>query len=58
MGESLPLTDEEEAEGLALDIAVAQARADPRRVPHEVARVCLLRLANGEFDAPPPIPHD
>ena len=46
--------DEAEAETRALAAAIAAAEADPRRVPHEVVRVWLLRLANGEFDAPPP----
>lgn len=48
--------DEAEAEARALAAAVAVAEADPRRVPHEEVRAWLLRLANGEFDAPPPEP--
>ena len=58
MVQPLPLTenDEAEAEVRALAAAVVIAEADPRRVPHEEVRAWLLRLANGEFDAPPPIP--
>ena len=48
--------DEAEAEARALMAAVAVAEADARRVPHEGVRAWLLRLANGEFDAPPPEP--
>ena len=48
--------DEDEAEARALAAAIAVAEADPRRVPHEEVRAWLLRLANGEFDAPPPQP--
>jgi hypothetical protein len=53
-----PLTkvDAAEVEARALAAAVAVAEADPRRVPHEEVRAWLLRLANGEFDAPPPEP--
>lgn len=39
-----------------LAAAIAEARADPRGVPHEEVRAWLLRLENGEFDAPPPEP--
>lgn len=46
----------DEAEAQALAAAVAEADADPRTVPHERVRTWLLRLANGEFDAPPPEP--
>jgi hypothetical protein len=48
--------DEAAAEARALAAAIAVAEADPRRVPHEKVRVWLLRLANGEFDAPVPEP--
>jgi hypothetical protein len=48
--------DEAAAEARALAAAVAAAEADPRRVPHEDVRAWLLRLANGEFGAPPPTP--
>ncbi len=58
MSASLPkMTDDEiEAETRALAAAVAESDADPRRVPHQDVREWLLRLANGEFDAPPPEP--
>lgn len=47
--------DEEAAEAAALAAAVAEARADPRpTIPHERVRAWLLRVAAGEFDAPPP----
>ncbi len=48
--------EEEEAERRALEAAVAEARADPRSAPHAEVRAWLLRLAAGEFDAPPPVP--
>jgi hypothetical protein len=56
MAYPVPLVDDDEAEAEALAVAVAAAEADPRRVPHEEVRAWLLRLANGEFDAPPPTP--
>ncbi len=46
--------DEDAAEAQALAAAVAESDADPRTAPHEEVRTWLLRLANGEFDAPPP----
>jgi hypothetical protein len=51
-----PSRDEPDPETLALAAAVAAAEADPRRVPHEAVRAWLLRLANGEFEVPPPNP--
>lgn len=57
MADPLPLIDDDAAEARALAAAVAAAEADPRRVPHEAVRAWLLRLAAGEFDAPPPTPH-
>lgn len=48
--------EEDEAERRALEAAVAEARADPRSAPHAEVRAWLLRLAAGEFDAPPPVP--
>ncbi len=48
--------DEGEAEARALAAAVAESDADPRTVSHEKVRAWLLRLAHGEFDAPPPEP--
>jgi hypothetical protein len=58
MAHPAPYTDQDEdaAETQALAEAVAEAEADPRRAPHEDVRAWLLRLANGEFDAPPPVP--
>jgi hypothetical protein len=46
--------DEAEAEARALALAIERSDADPRTVPHEQVRAWLLRLAAGEFDAPPP----
>lgn len=46
--------DDDAAELAALEAAVAKARADPRRTPHEEVRAWLLRLAEGDFDAPRP----
>lgn len=52
-----PLDDEETAaEARVLAAAIAEADADPRTVPHERVRPWLLRLAAGEFNAPPPEP--
>lgn len=48
--------EDDEAERLAFEAAIAEARADPRAVPHEEVCLWLFRLANGEFDAPPPVP--
>ena len=58
MSNPAPLTEDDEAaaEAQALAAAVAIAEGDPRRVPHEEVRTWLLRLAAGEFDAPPPQP--
>jgi hypothetical protein len=55
---ALPLAevDEAEAEASALKAAIAKSRADPREVPHEEMRAWLLKIAAGEFDAPPPNP--
>jgi Fe-S-cluster formation regulator IscX/YfhJ len=48
------VTNDAEAERQLLEAAVAEARADPRYVPHEDMRAWLLKLSQGEFDAPPP----
>jgi len=48
--------DEEAAEAEALAAAVADSDADPRVAPHDEVRAWLLRIAAGEFDAPPPQP--
>jgi hypothetical protein len=53
---SLIEDDEDAAEAQALAAAIAESDADPRTVPHEEVRTWLLRIANGEFDAPPPEP--
>lgn len=45
---------ETDAERRLLEAAVAEARADPRYVTHEDMRAWLLRLSQGEFNAPPP----
>ena len=52
-----PRIEDDEAERLALEAAVAVAREDIRAgrvVPHEEVRAWLLRLANGEFGARAP----
>jgi hypothetical protein len=46
--------DVDAAEAPASANAVAVAEAEPRRLPHHDVRAWLLRLAAGEFDAPPP----
>jgi Fe-S-cluster formation regulator IscX/YfhJ len=58
MDQPVPVFDDDEAaaEALALAAAIAESDADPRTVPHEDVRAWLLRLAQGEFDAPPPEP--
>jgi hypothetical protein len=48
--------DEVEAEARALATAIAESDRDPRTVPHEEVRAWLLRLAQGEFEVPPPEP--
>lgn len=48
--------DDAEAEARALAAATAESDADPRTIPHEEVRTWLLRLAEGEFDRPPPEP--
>lgn len=56
MTHPLPIADDDEAEARALAAAIVESDADPRTVPHEEVRAWLLRLANGEFDVPPPEP--
>jgi hypothetical protein len=51
----MSIEEEDEAEAALLAAAVAEARADPRAVPHDEVAAWLLRIANGEFDAPPPV---
>jgi hypothetical protein len=57
MNNPAPVTEDEDdaAETKALAVAIAESDADPRTAPHEEVRAWLLRLANGEFDAPPPV---
>lgn len=43
-----------EAERELLEAAVTEARADQRYVHHDDMRAWLLKLSQGEFDAPPP----
>ncbi len=58
MVNSSPLIEEDEDadEAQALAAAIAGSDADARTAPHEEVRAWLLRLANGDFDAPPPEP--
>ncbi len=49
-----PVSINEDNEDLAE--AIAESDADPRTAPHEEVRAWLLRLANGEFNVPPPEP--
>jgi hypothetical protein len=58
MANSAPLIEDDEAaaETRALAAAIADSDADPRTVPHDEVRVWLMRLAKGEFEAPPPEP--
>ena len=44
------------AEAQALAAAIVESDADPRSAPHKDVRAWLLRIANGEFDVPPPEP--
>ena len=48
--------DETDAEAGAMAAAISESDADPRTVPHDQVRAWLPRLAQGEFDAPPPEP--
>jgi proline racemase len=52
------LDDDNAAELVALTAAVEKARANRRGVPHEEMRAWLLKLAAGNFDAPPPKARD
>jgi hypothetical protein len=56
MPDPLIRNNDAEAEVRALAAAIADSDADPRTVPHEEVRAWLLRLAEGEFGAPPPEP--
>jgi hypothetical protein len=48
--------DDDAAEATGLLAAVARSRANAQGVPHEDMRAWLLKIAEGEFDAPPPVP--
>ena len=54
----LPEQDDDAAELEALEAAVAESDADPRVIPHEDVRAWLLKVANGDFKAPPPVPRE
>jgi hypothetical protein len=54
VGMTHPVSINEDNEDLAE--AIAESDADPRTAPHEEVRAWLLRLANGEFNVPPPEP--
>lgn len=58
MNRPAPLVEDNEDadETQALAAAIAESDADPRTAPHEEVRAWLLRLAEGDFDAPPPEP--
>lgn len=57
MTDPAPLIDNEETgETRALAAAIAKSDADPRTATHDEVRAWLLRLAEGEFDAPAPEP--
>ena len=56
--QNLPELDDDAAELAALTAAVEKARANKRGVPHAEMREWLLKLADGNFDAPPPIAQD
>jgi predicted transcriptional regulator len=53
---SSAVLDDEDVELAALAAAIAEADADSRHNTHEDMQAWLLRLANGEFDVPPPEP--
>jgi len=49
------IDEEEAAELAALAAAVAEARADTRSIPHSEVRAWLLEIAEGNFNAKPPV---
>ena len=51
------LIEDDEAEARAQAAAIAWSDTNPRALPHEDVRAWLMRIAQGEFDAPPPEPH-
>jgi hypothetical protein len=56
MTQPAPLIEDDEAETRARAAALAASDSDPRTAPHAEVRAWLLRLADGDFDAPPPEP--
>lgn len=58
MTQPAPLIEDDQTKAAArtLAAAIAESDADPRVAPHDEVRAWLLRLAEGEFDAPPPTP--
>ena len=52
---TIPKFDEETAELNALTVAVAEARAETKSIPHSEVRAWLLEVAEGNFNAPLPI---
>lgn len=52
---TLPDIDDDEAELAALAVAVAEARAETRSIPHSEVRAWLLEVAAGNFEAPHPV---
>jgi len=56
MVQPISMIEEEKAEALVLAAAIARSDADPRTTPHDTVRAWLLRLADGDFEAPPPEP--
>jgi hypothetical protein len=58
MSSTAPVSDidDDDAELAALTAAVAEARANPRGVPHEEMREWLMKIAAGDFEAVPPEP--
>jgi len=51
----IPDIDDDEAELAALAKAVAKARVNTRSVSHEDMSAWLLRIADGDFEAPLPV---
>lgn len=54
MAETRARNDDDTAEQAAMAAAVAEARADPRTVPHAAVRDWLVRVAGGDAAAEPP----
>jgi glutathione S-transferase len=56
MPDTVPPFHDDDAEARAIAEAIAESDADPRTVPHEEVRAWLLRVSQGDFNAPLPIP--